>query len=205
MQKVIQSALLRNFVILVVSFSISFVTVRTVNANDLGIRWYQSSAFVRDFGTMYNTATQFAVNDYRITDMKLNWTTSGSGPGYIHITQADYGANGQPAWAQIFRNGIACSNPPPHLDLTGQCNATTLKANTGYVYINSFSGYQNWHVDYPGAIIRHEIGHNLGMAHPSGFPQPVCNVATVMKVLDCRTNLFQTLQQLDKDRMNNRY
>jgi hypothetical protein len=76
MQKVIQSALLRNFVILVVSFSISFVTVRTVNVNDLGIRWYQSSAFVRDFGTMYNTATQFAVNDYRITDMKLNWTTS---------------------------------------------------------------------------------------------------------------------------------
>lgn len=189
------------FVLFLASFSITLLLAPTASAHDIGVRWYQSSASVRDFSSGYGFNYNMAANDYKNnTDMKLNWTTSGSGPGYIHIVAADYGPNGQPAWAQNFRNGVACNNGPPDLGPTGACNTTDKKANQGYVYNNVNSAYVSTLNSYIASVSRHELGHLVGMAHPDSAN--LCIEVTVMRPGNCIPNLFTTLQTHDKNLMN---
>lgn len=159
-------------------------------------KWYQSYANFRSLDGILSSEIQGAAWDYSSTRMKVQ---------YYNPNQACPGAciyfNGQNLSGEIFGRARPYYQSTPCFDsssnlIPGNCNTTNRKANLGYVDINrntlvELDPYYNW-------FVRHEAGHNFGLAHPAE-----CNVVSVMLVA-C-SPLYNYLQQHDKDDLNANY
>ena len=84
----------------------------------------------------------------------------------------------------------------PDLEITGECNTTNLKAQSGYIYLNTnYRSKLDAEIDN---VVLHEPGHVLGMAHTE------CSVESVMKPGNCG-NSHIILKSHDKLHINSWY
>lgn len=183
----------------VVSFSLARPAAAYLGEYSPAYRWNSATMKVQNVDTHFQTAIEAAIFDFNTTDLS--------------VTEfPDYYTSNLVRYQEVYWYGqpTVARSSPYHIEsggllklcvdsngATNNCNTTDRRASYGEIQLNTYHlSFLNSH---PYWIMKHELGHQLGMPHATA-----CADITIMEMSVC--GRYRTaLQVLDINWINSRY